>query len=40
MAGIFDVNAKLDSIAQDVAAIRSSIDENDEEEEEEAPEDD
>lgn len=40
MAGVFDVNAKLDSIAQDVAAIRRSIDENDEEEAEEAPEDD
>jgi hypothetical protein len=38
MAGISDVNAKLRSIAQDVAAIRRSIDENDEEEEE-APED-
>lgn len=40
MAGIFDVNAKVDWIAQNVVAIRRSIDENDEEEEEEAPEDD
>jgi hypothetical protein len=36
MAGVFDVNAKLESIAQDVAAIRRLID-DDEEEEEEAP---
>lgn len=39
IAGVFDLNVKLDGIARNVAAIRRLIDENDEEEEE-APEDD
>jgi hypothetical protein len=38
MAGVFNLNAKLESIAQDVAAIRRLID-DDEEEEEEAADD-
>lgn len=37
MAGVFDANAKLESIAQDVAAIRRLIDDEDDEEEEEEP---
>jgi hypothetical protein len=34
---VFDANAKLESIAQDVAAIRRLIDDEDDEEEEEEP---
>lgn len=35
IAGIFDMNMKLDLLVQDVRAIRDLLDSNDEEEEEE-----
>jgi hypothetical protein len=40
MAGVFDVNVKLDVIIHAVAAIQDILGEDDEEEEEEPPEDD
>ena len=33
IGGLFDTNAKLERVAQDVAAIRDLLDENDDEEE-------
>jgi hypothetical protein len=36
IAGIFDINIKLDVLVQDVRAIRDLLDEDDEEEEEES----
>jgi hypothetical protein len=40
MAGVFDLNVKLDVIARSVGAIEDLLSEDDEEEEEEPPEDD